>query len=272
MKKNLAPVIAIFSGMLLIIYAIGESGGTFFMFWSISSIFITIFGSLAALIISYPMKYIKKIPQLLKQIFSKPTSQRVELVDLFADLSRRARKEGLLSLEDEIDEFEDPFLKKGLQMVVDGMEPATIREILDLEMDAIDEEQAKGEGIFRAWGELAPAFGMIGTLIGLIIMLADLQNIDAIGMGMATALITTFYGSLLANLILIPFANNLQNQKDEELHTKEMMVEGILSIQSGVNPRIVEERLSAYLTPEERLARKEAAERAERLDTVIEYE
>lgn len=123
-----------------------------------------------------------------------------------------------------------------------------------------------------AWGELAPAFGMIGTLIGLIIMLADLQNIDAIGMGMATALITTFYGSLLANLILIPFANNLQNQKDEELHTKEMMVEGILSIQSGVNPRIVEERLSAYLTPEERLARKEAAERAERLDTVIEYE
>ncbi|HZK33973.1 MAG TPA: MotA/TolQ/ExbB proton channel family protein [Bacillota bacterium] len=272
MKKSIVPIIAVFGGLAIIIYAIGESGGTFYMFWSLSSIFITIFGSLAALFISFPMRYMRKIPRLLKQIFSESNHPRTELVALFADLARRARKEGLLSLEDEIENMEDPFLIKGLQMVVDGMEPKMIGDILDLEMDAIDEEQSKGVGIFRSWGDLAPAFGMVGTLIGLIIMLADLQDMDAIGTGMATALITTFYGSLLANLIFIPFANNLRNQKDEELHTKEMMVEGILSIQSGVNPRIVEERLSAYLSPEERFARKEAVEKIEQLDTVVEYE
>ncbi|HOB19093.1 MAG TPA: motility protein A [Candidatus Atribacteria bacterium] len=257
MKKNIVPLIAAIGGFSLIVYAIGSDGGTFAMFWSLSSVIITVIGSFAALLISYPFKYIKTIPSLLKQIFNEPSSQRLEIVEMFSELARKARREGLLSLEDDIAAIEDPFLKKGLQMVVDGMEPKTISEIMELEIDAIDETKSKGESIFRSWGELAPAFGMLGTLIGLIIMLADLHDMDSIGIGMATALITTFYGSLFANLFFIPFANNLKAQKEDELYTREMMVEGILAIQSGVNPRVVEERLSAYLTPEERLQKTE---------------
>ena len=140
-------------------------------------------------------------------------------------------------------------------MVVDGIEPEVIREIMELDLGTVENEQKTSEGIFRTWGELAPGFGMLGTLIGLIIMLSDLEDPGKIGAGMATALITTFYGSLLANLVLMPIANNIKTQAEEELFTMEMIIDGVLAIQSGVNPRIVEERLIAYLSPEERLNR-----------------
>lgn len=259
MKKNFIPPIALTIGMALVVYAISMDGGTFYMFWSLTSILITLFGSLAALLISYPLKYIKQIPAIMKQIVCEPANTKGDLVILFADLSRKARKEGLLSLEDDITLIKDPFLTRGLQMVIDGIEPETIKEILELEIDGVEERHRSGEGIFRTWGELAPAFGMLGTLIGLIIMLSDLNDPSQIGAGMATALITTFYGSLLANMVFIPIANNLKSQTDEELYTMEMMIEGLLAIQSGVNPRIVEEKLMGYLSPQERIKRREHA-------------
>ena len=258
MKKNFMPLIALIIGLILVVYAISMDGGTFLMFWSVTSILITLFGSLAALLISYPTKYIKQIPAIVKQIISEPPNTKGDLVTLFTDLSRKARKEGLLSLEDDVALVKDSFLTRGLQMVIDGIEPETIREILELEMDVLEDRHKSGEGIFRTWGELAPAFGMLGTLIGLIIMLSDLDDASMIGAGMATALITTFYGSLLANMVFIPIANNLKSKTDEELYSMEMMLEGVLAIQSGVNPRIVEEKLMTYLSPKERVTKKES--------------
>lgn len=263
MKKNFMPLIALIMGLALIFIAISVDGGSVIMFWSISSLFITLMGSFAALLISYPIKYLKTIPTLIKQIFIVSSNPRKELVPLFSDLAKKARKEGLLSLEDDISGLEDGLLKKGLQMVVDGTEPDIIKEVLELEIDTIEDRHGLGQGIFITWGELAPAFGMLGTLIGLIIMLSDLEDPSNIGSGMATALITTFYGSLFANLVFIPVANNLRTQTEEELLTGEMMIEGILAIQSGVNPRIVEEKLLPYLPPKERLENLEKAKMVE---------
>lgn len=266
MKKNITPLIALFGGFTLIIVAISLQG-SITIFWSLSSLFITILGSFSALLISYPLKYLKTLPSLIKQILVAPLDSRRELIVFFADLSRKARKEGLLSLEDDISNLEDQFLKRGLQMVIDGIEPETIQEILSLEIETTENRHSMGQKIFQSWGELAPAFGMIGTLIGLVVMLSDLNDSANIGVGMATALITTFYGAVFANLVLIPISNNLKTQTDEELFTREMVLEGILAIQSGVNPRIVEEKLMTYLSPQERLKSREG-----NAEMVAEYE
>ncbi|PLX33127.1 MAG: motility protein A [Clostridiales bacterium] len=260
MKKfDLVPLMAIFIGLTVIIIAIATQG-SILIFWSLSSMLITILGSFAALMASYPMKVLLEVPKILRQAFISPMDNRGELVGIFSNLSRKARSEGLLSLEDELEEIGDDFLKRGLQMVVDGIEPDSIKEIMGLEVMTVERRHGVGHNIFRSWGELAPAFGMIGTLIGLIIMLSDLSDAGAIGIGMATALITTFYGALLANLVLIPIATKLQSQTEEEIFTREMMIEGVLSIQSGTNPRIVEEKLTTYLSPKERTKEDEEEE------------
>lgn len=257
MKKiDIIPIIAIFVGTTLIILAMAM-GGSLKSFWSVSSLIITMVGSFMALLASFPFKVLKQTPTILKQAFVHPLDNRVELVTMVSELSRKARSEGLLSLEEELTTIEDEFLVKGLQMVVDGIEPENIKQIMELEIEAIERRHSMGHSIFKSWGDLAPAFGMIGTLIGLITMLSDLSDASAIGIGMATALITTFYGAFFANMALIPIANKLQSQTEDEIYTREMMIESILSIQSGINPRIVEEKLTTFLTPREKAIKNE---------------
>ncbi|MFC1726798.1 motility protein A, partial [candidate division KSB1 bacterium] len=140
----------------------------------------------------------------------------------------------------------------GIQLAVDGTEPELLNDIMDTELAYIESRHKKGRGIFEQWGYFAPAWGMIGTLIGLINMLANLDNPDALGPGMAVALITTLYGSVLANFLLLPIAGKLKNYSEEELLIKEMMIQGILSIQSGDNPRIVEQKLNSFIAPKDR--------------------
>lgn len=257
MKKfDLIPLLAIFMGFTLIIVAISVQG-SIMIFWSLSSLLITILGSFSALMASYPMKVLMDVPKILRQAFIAPMDNRTKLVALFANLSRKARSEGLLSLEEELEDMDDEFLVRGLQMVVDGVEPESIKAILGLEIDTVERRHCVGHNIFKSWGELAPAFGMIGTLIGLVVMLSDLNDASAIGVGMATALITTFYGALFANMVLIPVSTKLQSQTEEEVFTREMMIEGVLSIQAGTNTRIVEEKLTTYLSPKERVKGRE---------------
>lgn len=251
MKKNIMPTIGFTLGIILILWSI-TMNGSLANFIDTPSILITLLGSFCALMISFPMKTLINIPSILKVLLLTPKDNREELVVLFSDLARKARKDGLLALEDDINTITDDFLVSGLQMVIDGVEPDVIRDILELKLDTIERRHRSGQEVFEKWGELAPAFGMLGTLIGLIIMLAKLDDPSAIGSGMATALITTFYGSLLANLILIPIASNLSVQTDEELFVGEMIIEGILEIQAGSNPRILEEKLMTYLSPEEK--------------------
>ncbi|MFH5834848.1 motility protein A [Proteiniclasticum sp. C24MP] len=256
MKKSYTAIIGLVSGFAILVISIMTSGDIR-SFISLSSIAVTAGGSFAALLISFPSKDLMKVPKILKLLIEKPEQDRVRLITTFSELARKARRDGLLALEDDLTGMEDEFMVTGLQMVVDGIEPDIIREILTLKMETTERRHRMGQNIFSKWGELAPAFGMLGTLIGLIVMLANLQDAAAIGSGMAVALITTFYGSLLANLVFIPIASNLSVQTNEEMLSKEMAIEGIIEIQAGTNPRILEEKLVTYLSPEEMTMMKE---------------
>ncbi|MCG8483983.1 MAG: motility protein A [Clostridia bacterium] len=250
-KTNPVPFLAIIAAFVLIGGTIAL-GGNVMLFLNLGSFIITIAGSFCALLTTFPLDVLLGAPKAARQAFVEPSQSRKELVLLFSDLARKARSEGLLALEDELAEIDDEFVVKGMQMVIDGVEPESIKEILEFELYSIQKRHSYGHEIFMKWGEYAPAFGMVGTLIGLIIMLSDLTDAAGIGIGMATALITTLYGSLAANIIFIPIGNKLQIQTGEEVFTKEMVIEGVLSIQSGVNPRIIEEKLMTYLPPTDR--------------------
>ena len=163
--------------------------------------------------------------------------------------SEKARREGILALEDDIAELTDPFLKKGIQLVVDGTEPEKIKNVLQIEMDKILERHSQNQLVFDKLDSFFPAFGMIGTLIGLVLMLTQLSNKEALGKSLATALITTFYGTVGANIIAHPFKTKLEDRDTQEILIKEIMLEGILSIQAGENPRILKDKLVSFLSP-----------------------
>lgn len=258
-KKSFSATLGFLVGAILIIWGIKNSGdlGSFYDF---SSIVITIGGSLCALIISFPFKTIMNIPKMLKLLVVSPEDNRKDLIDLLSFLAKKARMDGILSLENEIEQMDNQFLASGLQMVVDGVEPDDIKELMELKMDTLERRHRSGQAVFIKWGEMAPAYGMIGTLIGLVIMLVDLEDPSKIGQGMATALITTFYGALMANLVFIPIASNLSEQTDEELFTCQMLIDGVLQIQAGTNPKLLEEKLTAYLSPSDKKASKEKGE------------
>jgi chemotaxis protein MotA len=219
------------------------------MFFDPASIAITVGGSISALLINYPLIEFQRLVKVIFQSFKETSMAGIDIINEFGELSKKARREGLLSLEEDIDNVQDTFLKKGLQMVVDGIEPETIREILELEIGEMEKRHKDGSDMLRSWAAYAPAFGMLGTLIGLIQMLANLNDPSALGPGMGKALITTYYGSIIASLIANPTAANLSYKSGRESTIREMMLEGILAIQSGVNPRIVEEKLVSYLNP-----------------------
>ncbi|MGH4050387.1 MAG: motility protein A [Clostridium sp.] len=251
-KQDLLTSIGIVAGAALILWGMSAGEANLKIFFDPSSIAITVGGSFAALIIAYPISEMKRVLNVIVQSFKENTMARTDIITSFKELSQKARREGLLSLDDEMEKLDNQFLKKGLQMVVDGLEPDTIKDIMELEIGEMERRHSDGINMLRAWAGYAPAFGMIGTLIGLIQMLANLTDSTALASGMGKALITTFYGALLANLVLSPMAQNLSYKSTVEVNSREMMIEGVLAIQSGVNPRIVEEKLTSYLSPSDR--------------------
>ena len=165
------------------------------------------------------------------------------------NLANVARKEGLLALEEASGDIEDPFLKKGIMLVVDGTDAELVRGILETELVCLEERHKKVIGFWEKWAELGPAWGMIGTLIGLVNMLNNMEDASAIGPAMAVALLTTLYGSMIANWLCAPIAAKMKVNNDLEVIVKEVMVEGLLSIQAGENPRVIEEKLKSFLSP-----------------------
>ena len=251
-KSDVLTSVGLVLGIILMLYGM-LIGSSLRIFWDFSSVLITGGGSISALLITYSLEEVMNMGKSFVQAFKEKSSSGKDIIEKFNIISKKARREGLLSLEDDISEMEDPFLKKGLQMVVDGIEPETIKEILELEIGEMESRHERNAGIFLSWGAYAPAFGMLGTLIGLIQMLANLTDVANIASGMGKALITTFYGSIIASLFCNPIATNLKQKSSKEVGEREMMLEGILAIQSGVNPRIVEEKLITYLPPKEKL-------------------
>ncbi|MDB8551138.1 motility protein A [Turicibacter sanguinis] len=255
MKKNMFPLISMVVGIGVVFFGIMDSGGNVMMFISVSSLLIVLGGSLAALAIIYPLNDIKKLPKILGSVIAAPSYDLGEIILLLEDISQKARKGGVLSLESEVASIEDQFLQKGLQLVIDGSEADEVQKILTTEIDAIEMRHENNQAMISKWGALAPGFGMIGTVIGLIIMLGNLSTDPTeLGAGMATALITTFYGSFFSNLLFDPIAANLAMKTAEEVLFKNIMMQGIVMIQSGANPRLIKDSLVTYLPPAEREA------------------
>jgi chemotaxis protein MotA len=252
---DLATIGGIGIGFFVLILGIVIAGGVtgLFGFISVASVFITLGGSFAAIMVSNTMARTFGLMKVAMNAVRIRPLEAGRIISMIVTFSEKARREGLLALEDDLDELEDEFLRKGIQLVVDGTDPEIIRNIMETELNNMQTRHQQGIKIFEDWGIFAPAFGMIGTLIGLILMLANIEDKSAIGPGMSTALITTLYGAVVANLVFIPIANKLTYVNDQEILTREIMIEGTLSIQSGDNPRIVKEKLISFLPPEIRM-------------------
>jgi len=254
MKKiDIMTLIGIIGGLLLLAGAIVVAGSLAGakIFFSLSSFLTTVGGLIASIMVNFNTKEIKETTTSIREtIFQREYNIR-ELVENFVNLATMARREGLLALDNKIDEIEDPFIKKGILLTVDGLEAEVIREILTAEIVAIEEKQRIGKTVLEKAGEMAPAWGMIGTLVGLILMLQNLDDPKTIGPSMALALITTFYGAVLANLFFIPLSGKLGNRTEYELYIKQIMIEGILGVQSGQNPKLLREKLEVFVDTEE---------------------
>ncbi len=255
---DLATLLGIIIGSVLLVVSIAIEGDVS-LYWSFSSILIVFGGTFAAIMINFSMGQVLSVFPLLRVAFSQKATNNLGVIETLVEFAETSRREGLLALEEKAMALNEPFLEKGIQLVVDGTDAELVRSILEIELAFLEERHRLGQRIFEQMGALAPAFGMIGTLIGLIAMLGDLDDPDQIGMGMAVALITTLYGAVAANLVFIPVAGKLRLKSDEEILIKQVMIEGILSIQAGENPRIVEEKLKSFLSPGERQASADRA-------------
>lgn len=248
---NIASLAGLLLGLVMVIVGIFTSGGlsAFANFGDVPSFFITIGGSLAGVLMSYQLPDFINGYKGIRLIFRNETADVGEVIRNIINLSNIARKEGLLALEEAASGIEDAFLKKGIMLVVDGTDPELVRGILETDLICVEDRHKKVIGVWEKWGELGPAWGMIGTLIGLINMLKKLDDPSAIGPQMAVALLTTLYGSLIANWLCSPTAEKLKAMNATEIMLKEVTVEGLLSIQAGENPRVIEEKLKSFLSP-----------------------
>ncbi len=250
---DIASLGGLIIALLCMVAGVFAAGIGFGDLYNTASIFITLGGSFACVIISNPLPLTLGIGTVYRKIFRVPNFDVKSKIMQLVSFSEKARRDGLLALEDDMDQLDDIFLKKALQLVVDGTDPEIVRNVMQIDLDAMEARHAKSRAWFESLSVLSPAFGMLGTLIGLIGMLRNLGgDATAIGRGMAAALITTLYGSFISNVFAIPTANKLKGQTEEEIIVKQVMIEGTLSIQAGDNPRIVQEKLTSYLTPKDR--------------------
>jgi chemotaxis protein MotA len=246
---DIGLVAGIVAGLVLIVFGIVSGGASIGNFIDPGSVLIVIGGGIAATFVQMPLADMLGIGKVFNKALKNPEFNTGQIIDKVIELANVARREGLLALEEAVDEVNDEFLKKGVMLIVDGTDPEMVKSILETELSNMLDRHSRGRGTFDALGGLMPAFGMIGTLVGLVAMLNALSDPSSIGPKMAIALLTTFYGSVFANLIFIPISGKLKIKSDEEALVKQVMIEGLLSIQAGENPRIMEEKLNAFLSP-----------------------
>jgi len=248
---DIATVLGVISAFGLVLVAIFMGGGLG-LFINVPALMIVVGGTVGATMINYPLKEVIGVLKVVqKALFTKnmPTD---ELIKKFLAFAGKSRKEGILSLEGDIKEVSDEFLKKGVQLSIDGLEPQEINNLLETELDFVRTRHQLGAEIFTTMGTFAPAMGMIGTLIGLVQMLQSMDDPSTIGPAMAVALLTTFYGSVMANIVFMPIAGKLRTRSKEEALAKELTIQGVISLSNGDNPRILEQKLYAFVPPNER--------------------
>lgn len=260
---DFATIIGLVAGLGLMIFGIvtGDDGfAALTNFLHAQSAFITFGGAFGATLVSNSLGDFVNGIKGIKMALRQTKHDQTEVIKKIIELSNVARKEGLLALEDAASDLDDAFMKKGIFLIVDGTEPDLVRAILETELTCIEDRHKKVSSFWETAAAMGPAWGMIGTLIGLINMLKHLDDVSTVGPNMSTALITTFYGSLLANWLAMPIATKLKANNAEEVTVKEVVIEGLLSIQAGENPRVIEEKLKSFLAPAERTQYGEGGE------------
>lgn len=251
---DIASLVGLILGMVMVVFGILSSGGNIVEdFMDLPSVIITIGGSLAGTLASHKLAdFISGLKGIGLAMKESSVGDASEVISNIINLSNISRKEGLLALEEATHDMDDEFLKKGINLVVDGTDPDLVRGILETDLINLEARHKKVVGFWEKWAELGPAWGMIGTLIGLVNMLKNLTDSSSIGPNMAVALLTTLYGSLIANWLAGPTAAKLKVNNDMEIMMREITVEGLLSIQAGENPRVIEEKLKSFLAPSDR--------------------
>lgn len=258
---DLVSITGLILGFVLLAWAI-LSGSSPKAFVDVASVILVVGGSIASTMISMPGTRLKETLKVIKKgLFHSPQSIEKLIADLVS-YAEVARRDGILSLETMCKEIKDPFIVRGIQMAVDGTDPELIQQIMETELENLMDRHEAGKSVLATLGKYAPAFGMIGTLVGLVIMLANMKDPSAIGPGMAVALLTTLYGAVLSNVVFLPLVDRLSARSGEEVLLKTIIIKGVMAIQSGDNPRIVEQKLRTFLPPALRKDEKKDAEAA----------
>ena len=248
---DLATVLGLILGAALVVLGI-FLGGDLPSYLNAQSVLIVVGGASAATLTSYPLGKFAKLPAVVGKALFSESIEPLQIIRQITELAEVARRDGILALEGMLAEMKDEFLVRGLMMAVDGTDPEVIQSVMETELENLLERHESGKGMLDALGRYSPAFGMIGTLIGLVAMLSNMNEPSKIGAGMAAALLTTLYGALLANLIFLPLADKLSLRTTEETLVKTIIIHGVMSIQSGDNPRTVESKLITFLPPAQR--------------------
>jgi chemotaxis protein MotA len=250
---DIGSLIGIIAGFFFVIFTILLNGEMQFSsvvaFGDAGSIMLVIGGTFASVFIGQPLTRFLTAMRAFKFVFIPPKFDHAASIERIVALSNLARREGVLALEESAQEMEDPFLQKGIMLVVDGADPELVRSVLETEMVYMENRHNDIRSVWDMIVGLAPAWGMVGTMVALVLMMQNLQDIEMLASNMALAMITTFYGALLANFIALPVSRKLMTYNNDEMLLKEVQIEGMLSIQNGENPRIIEEKLKAFLAP-----------------------
>lgn len=249
---DITVLIGVILGFGMMVFGILSGSGDFATFINIPSVIITVGGAISSAITANKKVVVFGIAKVITNAIKEPKIDYIGTLRTLVSFSEKARREGLLSLEANLEEIQDPFFRKAIQLVVDGTEPEVLRSMMEIEIDMTTSEMLDQKAFFDSLGTFGPAFGMIGTLVGLIQMLRTLNNPETLGPSMAVALITTLYGSILANIVGIPIAEKIAKRAADIEISRRMILEGVISIQSGENPRVLEEKLKSYLPTAEK--------------------
>jgi len=252
---DFATIIGFIAGLGLIVIAIIRRvgvAGFLTSFVDLPSVAITLGGTFAATMVNYSFHELISVFAIAKKVFTQKDEDAIGIIDTIVSLTKKARTQSILAIEQDIKALTNPFLRHGFSLVLANIDVETIRTELETEIIFLQERHKLGQEIFMTMGTFAPAFGMLGTIMGLIMMLANLEDQSAIAGGMAVALITTLYGALLANLIFLPVSGKLKRKSEDEVLVKEIIIEGIISMKNGDIPSIIESKLKAYLPPKKR--------------------
>lgn len=249
---DLATVIGLVIAWGALMAAMFMDGGRAKDLFNPSALVLVVGGTLGATIVAFSLKQIKGLPGIMRNAFYCKDTDLTRLIRIMVEFARKARKEGILTLESETRHLDNKFLQMGIRLVVDGTPSEMVREILETEIVCLQERHKVGENIFATMGGFAPTLGIIGTVMGLVRMLSSLDQPGKMGPAIATAFVATLYGVALANLAFIPISNKLKTRTNDEIIAYDMIVEGILSIQAGDNPRMVEAKMLAFLPPKHR--------------------